>query len=278
MSLKLLRFSLSAISLPLSLIFKMSINSCTFPTAWKMGQIIPIHKKGNRSDLANYRPITLLPLLSKTMEYLVHQQLKNYLDGNKLLHAAQHSCCTALLDISTTLSTAKNKGQYTVMVALDYSKAFDTINHSILLRKMKIINFDANALSWFDSYLTGRQQFVNYCETESGTVPTPHGVPQGSIMGPTLYLIYQNDLFTHLSAGCATGYADNVTISASEGTASEAVAALQHLIDIVSEWSSANCLHLNPVKCKTMLIATRKKAASQTNQCSSLVIKGASVA
>ena len=161
MSLKLLRLSLSAISHPLSLIFKMSIDSCTFPTDWKMGQIIPIHKKGKRSDLANYRPITLLPRLSKTMEYLVHQQLKNYLDGNKLLHATQlgfrskHSCCTALLDISTTLSAAKNKGLSTAMAALDYSKTFDTINHSILLRKMKIINFDANALSWFDSYLTG---------------------------------------------------------------------------------------------------------------------------
>ena len=218
------------------------------------------------------------------MEYLVHQQLKNYLDENKLLHAAQHgfrskhSCCSALLDISTTLPTAKNKGLYTAMAALDYSKAFDTINHSILLRKMKIINFDANALSWFDSYLTGRQQFVNYCGTESGTVPTPHGVPQGSIMGPTLYLIYQNDLFTHLPVGCATGYADDVIISASGGTASEAMTALQHLVDIVSEWSSANCLHLNLVKCKTMLIAPRKKAASQTNQCSSLVIKGPSVA
>ena len=114
------------------------------------------HPQGNQSDLANYQPITLLLLLSKTIEYLVHQQLKNYLDGNKLLHAAQHglrskhSCCMALLDISTTLSTAKNKGLYTAMAALDYSKVFDTINHSILLRKMKIINFDANALSWFD--------------------------------------------------------------------------------------------------------------------------------
>ena len=143
---------------------------------------------------------------------------------------------------------------------------------------MKIINFDANALSWFDSYLTGRQQFVKYCGTESGTVPNPHGVPQGSIMGPTLYLIYQNDLFTHLPASSATGYADDVTISASGGTASEAMATLQHLVEIVSEWLSANCLHLNPVNCKTMLIAQRKNAASQTNQCSSLVIKGASVA
>ena len=163
------------------------------------------------------------------------------------------------------------------MAALDYSKAFDTINHSILFRKMKIINFNANVLSWFDSYLTGQQQFVDYCRTESGTLPTPHSVMQGSIMGPTLYLIYQNDLFTHLPAGSATSYADDVTISASGSTASEAMAALQHLVGIVSKWSSANCLHLNPVKCKTMLIVPRKKAASQTNQCSSLVIKGASV-
>ena len=133
---------------------------------------------------------------------------------------------------------------------------------------------------WAGSTLTWQadSNLLTIAGTESGTVPTPHGVPQGSIMGPTLYLIYQNDLFTHLPAGSVTGYADDVTISARGGTASEAMAALQHLVDIVSEWSSANCLHLNPVKCKTMLIAPRKKAASQTNQCSSLVIKGASVA
>ena len=132
-------------------IINMSITTASFPLSWKVDQVVPVFKKENRAD-CNNRPITLLPLLSKTKEHVVHQQLKSYLQQQHILHPVQHgfrskrSCCSAFLDLSCHLATKKNNRQYQSITALDYIRAFDTINHSILLHKMATVGFDANAL------------------------------------------------------------------------------------------------------------------------------------
>ena len=172
-SLQLLKISLPAVATPIANIFNMLITTTTFPSSWKIGQVVPIYKKGNCASFASYRPVTLLPLLSKAMEHIVHQQLKAYLDEQQVLSSAPHgfrskrSCCSALLTISNNLSAAKNDGRFSAIAALDYTWAFDTINHEILLPKLAAINFDYNSLSWFSSYLSGRQQYISYNSAQS---------------------------------------------------------------------------------------------------------------
>jgi hypothetical protein len=269
-ALRLLKVSLPAIKQPLADIFNVSISTGVFPASWKVAQVVPVYKRGNRADYNSYRPISLLPLLSKVMEHLVHRQVKEYLDKHQLLHNAQHgfrskrSCCSALLMLSSRLSDAKNNGLYSSLAALDYSRAFDTISHDILVQKMAAKGFDKQAQTWFASYLAGRAQYVCYNGAQSDLLPTSHGVPQGSVMGPTLFLLYIDDLFTLLPPGSAVGYADDVTLVASGDTASAAAAAQQSLLDIVSRWSCDNVLRLNSVKCTSMCIAPSKRKATST--------------
>ena len=268
LSLHLLKLSLPAVAIPLANIFNMSIDTACFPSSWKLGQVVPVHKKGNRVDYANYRPITLLPLLSKAMEHAIHQQLKDYLDANEIIHAAQHgfrrnkSCCSALIALSNQLSATKNKGSYSAVAALDYSRAFDTINHNILLCKLANIGFDEQAVAWFSSYLSERLQYVCYNNVKSDLLRVSNGVPQGSVMAPTLYTLYVNDLFALLPLESAVAYADDTTLIASGDSASTAMDALQSLLDIVSNWSTRNCLRLNPEKCVSMCIAPTKQKSS----------------
>ena len=263
----------------------MSITTTTFPLSWKIGQVVPIYKKGNRASFASYRPVTLLPLLSKAMEHIVHQQLKAYLDEQQVLSSAQHgfrskrSCCPALLTISNNLSAAKNDGRFSAIAALDYTRAFDTINHEILLRKLAAINFDSNSLSWFSSYLSGRQQYISYNGAQSDLLATTHGVLQGSLMGPTLFLIYINDLFNELPSNSAIAYVDDVTRLASGSIVNEATIVLQDLLNVVRNWSFNNCLRLNPAKCVAMCIMpSKRKAGANSSNITSLKIDTSEIA
>jgi retron-type reverse transcriptase len=178
----------------------------------------------------------LLPLISKIMEQVVHKQLKAYVDRHNVLNTAQHgfrskrSCGSALLEISNKLSRAKNDGLFSVVAALDYTRAFDTINHKLLLQKLAVF-CDVNALAWFSSYLTGRRHFVNFNGAQSELLSTSLGVPQGSKMGPTLFLLYINDLFSRLPPESVVAYADDITLFSNREFAVEAARAMQCLLE-----------------------------------------------
>jgi hypothetical protein len=186
-----------------------------------------------------------------------------------IIHPAQHgfrskrSCCSALTVISNNLSTAKNGGLFSAIAALDFSRAFDTIEHQLLLRKLANTGFGDHALSWFTSYLTERKQYVCYNGAKSDLQTAKHGVPQGSVMGPTLFLIYINDMFDKLPSQSVVAYADDVTLMTSGDSAGAAAVELQSMLDVVNSWASNNRLSLNPLKCSSMCIApTRKKTTS----------------
>ena len=165
-SLYLLKLSLPAIAAPIATIFYLSIRTGVFLSSWKIGQVVPVHKKGNRAYYANYRPITLLPLLSMVMEHVVHEQLKCCLEEHHTIDSAQYGfcskrlCCSALLALSNNLLIAKNAGLFSAVAALDYTRAFDTIYYSLLLNKLGQIGFDKIAVAWFSSYLLQRQQYT----------------------------------------------------------------------------------------------------------------------
>ena len=231
----------------------------------------------------------LLPLLSKAMKHIVHGQLKAYLDNSNIIHPSQHgfrakhSCCTALLTLSNRLltlsnrlSTARNSGLFSSIAALNYSRAFDTLNHQLLLNKMKSLNFSLKIVSWFSSYLSGRRHFVRFNGEQSDMLATSFGIPQGSLMGPSVFLIYINDLLQQLPPDLVTAYADDVILFASGDSIGDVATSLQHYS--VSVWSLGNCLQLNAAKYSCMHVASSKRKAAAVSHCSPINVVGTEIA
>ena len=188
-----------------------SIATHVFPAAWKIARVTPIHKSGDRSDVSNFRPISILSVLSKITEKVVSMQLVSYLLGNHLLTPLQYayrpSHCTedAMLDAVEWISQAVETGHVASLTTIDLSKAFDSVDHGVLLAKLGWYGVQSE---WFLSYLSDRKQMV---KGSSSLLPLTHGVAQGSIVGPILFLIFINDMPSHLPHGRLLSYADDTT-------------------------------------------------------------------
>ena len=163
------------------------------PDIFKISKVIPIHKKGSLLSLGNYRPISLLSNLNKILEKLVHSRLFDFFEDSQALYHLQfgfrkkHSTIHALIEITESVKRALDNGMIACGVFLDLQKAFDTVNHEILLSKLDHYGVRGSSLDWFRSYLSGRKQFVSILGFESDTKYIEHGVPQGSVLGPLLF-------------------------------------------------------------------------------------------
>ena len=178
----------------------LSITSQTFPTVWKTAKIIPRYKKEDPLSPPNYRPVAILPILSKILEKSIFLQIIEYMDTNQLIHPnhhgfrAAHSTTTGLIQMYDAWVEAVEHKQYTGVCFLDLSAAFDIVDHPLLLEKLKLYGFTDNSLNWMESYLSGRNQTVYIEGTQSNILPVPKGVPQGSILGSLLNIIFKNEL------------------------------------------------------------------------------------
>ena len=268
----LLKFIASNISILLTKIINQSLCTGIFPDKLKIAKVKPIYKKDDPHLPDNYRPISLLPAISKVFEKVAYIQLYNYLKENELLYQSQygfrqlHSTELATLELTDKIYMSLDDKKIPLAIFLDLSKAFDTIDHSILMYKLKHYGIQGSALNWFKSYLTNRIQHVEFNNKTSNSKIIETGVPQGSILGPLLFIIYMNDISNVTDKFHFTLYADDTSLVEPLCTYTldiKDTSALSNSINkelcIIYEWMSLNKLSLNVKKTKMMIFHNRQR-------------------
>ena len=261
-----IKLAAPAITEPLSYIFNLSISSGIFPLVRKSARVIPLHKGGDRDNLDNYRPISTLPCLAKVLETLVNSQLKSFLSSHSILSPHQsgfrpnHSTITAITLVTNDITSALDRRKHCAALFVDLSKAFDTVDHQLLLKRLSDIGLDMDACAWFHGYLSSRRQCVKSPLGNSEFLPISKGVPQGSVLGPVLFTIYINEMVSSITGCCAHLYADDAIIHCTADTPQAATDNLQLSFYLLQDTLADLKLVLNSQKSKFMLFSRAKTA------------------
>ena len=263
----ILKDAASSVAKPLAHIINLSLNSSSVPSDWKVAKVIPLHKKGDKSLPSNYRPISVFPICSKIMEKAVHRQLIDYLESEKLLSDQQYgyrkyrSTELASIHLTDDIRKSVDKGELVGALFVDLSKAFDTLSHAIMSKKLQSYGIRGIALQWFTSYLFDRKQFCEVDGVRSSRESIVHGVTQGSILGPILFLLYFNDFGDCLKHCRMIQFADDTVLYCSNKTIEKIEFKLNEDLKYVSEYFKSNELIMNVSKGKTesMIFGTQKR-------------------
>ena len=235
-----------------------------FPSMWKLARVSPIYKSGDINNPSNYRPISVLPVLSKIFEKHVNVHLQEYLTKNKIIHELQcgfrkgHSCSDNLFKVVSDCLMEKLNGRMITLLFLDFKKAFDCVSHCILHRKLQACGIAGNLLKLLDTFLADRKQFVKLKGIESHRLPITIGVPQGSILAPTLFLIFINDLLTLSKTDFFTSssfaYADDTVFLTSGNNLQQLKEKTSENLNIIVKWCNRNHMVINVQKSHYMLL------------------------
>jgi len=258
---KLLKIAKPAIVRPISNLINKTIKSSEFPDQLKEAQVIPCYKKNNALDKSNYRPVSILPFISKIFERTIYDQLTEHFD--KIFHPSLsafrsgYGCQTALLKIIEDWKNALDENKFTAAILMDLSKAFDCLPHKLLLNKLKSYDLSNEALNLLDNYLNNRKQCVKLGSSISTWDKIYKGVPQGSILGPVLFKIFLNDIFYFINDSTLYNYADDNTLGYASFNLEELISTLEEDSLKLIDWFTINQMKANPDKFQALAIGKK---------------------
>ena len=268
---KYIKLAAHILAYPLADLFNLSLSTSSLPSIWKCASVTPIYKTGDPTDINNYRPISIICTTAKIFEKLVFKQLSKYINHENILSPHQsgfrphHSTTTATLKLTSDVFLSFNKSHLTGAIFIDLSKAFDMVDHYLLLDKLYSVGVQRSALLWFNSYLHNRRQRVGVQGFQSDFLLVENGVPQGSILGPLLFSLFINDLPDICSHSQVQLYADNTVIYVSHKNVQQIQQNLQSDFNLVQKWLKNNKLLLNMRKSCSMLFGHSRNEQSSSN-------------
>ena len=268
---KIIKSVAAVIMEPLSKIINCCLVTGIFPDKLKIARVCPIYKSGDKSDLSNYRPVSVLNGFSKIFEKIIYARITDYVCKNEIINPSQfgfrsgHSTYMALLNLYDKVSEAIDNNEYCIGVFIDLSKAFDTIKHDILLKKLELYGIRGIANDLIKNYLFNRQQFVRFNNSQSSLKNAYCGVPQGSILGPLLFLLYINDITYCCKYLKFILFADDTNLLYSNPDFNQLINITNSELDILSDWFRANMLSLNVAKTNYMLFGFKKMQFSNNS-------------
>ena len=261
---KLLKLGSPSVLQPITNIINKSFSTSTFPDTLKTAQVIPIHKKNSILDKGNYRPVSILPIISKLFERAINEQLVNFFNQHFHIFLSAfrsgYGCQSALLKITEDWKKALDENQYVAAVLMDLSKAFDCLPHDLLLLKLESYGVSDSALSLLQNYLSNRKQCIKLGNFKSEYQNISKGVPQGSILGPVLFNIFLNDIFYFIQNSILYNYADDNTISKFHHDLKTVIETLENDSQILIQWFSDNKMKANPEKFQAIAIGSKTRS------------------
>ena len=258
---KLLHYAKPVVTKPLTTLVNLSLSSSTFPDCLKQAQVAPIHKKNSVLEKGNYRPVSVLPAISKIFENAIQIQLVEHFDKifNPFLAAFRSGfgCQSTLLRVIEDWKKALDNSEYLAAILMDLSKAFDCLPHDLLLLKLKFYGLSQSSTDLLTSYLSNRKQCVKIGQNISSMLDIFKGVPQGSILGPVLFNIFINDLFFFVNKCSLYNYADDNTLSKSGKCLNTVISSLEEDSNSLIKWFSDNKMQANPEKFQAISVGKR---------------------
>ena len=251
----------------ITFLFQTSLEQGKLPNDWLQAHIVPVFKKGDKNTASNYRPVSLTSILCKTLEHIVNSSIMKHLDIHKILTDSQHgfrarrSCETQLLETLDDITKRAANNKQIDIILLDFSKAFDKVPHKRLLNKLNYYGIRSNTLQWIYSFLHDRKQLVLLEGVKSSTATVDSGVPQGTVLGPLLFLVYINDLPENLHSS-AKLFADDCLLYREVNTTSD-TNKLQEDLDMLQKWESKWQMAFNADKCFVIRAGTKRKTIKQ---------------
>lgn len=253
-------------------VFNLSIQTGVFPDEMKVAKVVPLFKGGDKCSISNYRPVSILSVFSKILERLMYNRIMEYVNKHEILYNYQfgfrknYSTTMALSVLVDKIINSIEKGNYLMGLFLDFSKAFDTVNHSILLEKLDKYGLRGITHKWISNYLTNRKQFVCYNNSYSTTKDVVCGVPQGSILGPLLFLLYINDIVNVSNKLFPILFADDTNVFIEGQDLNDMTVVMNRELCKLVIWLNINKLSLNVKKTHVMIFRSKHRKCSNHNR------------